>query len=491
MEYQTANKPKCLISIYGKPLLYHLSDVFKGCKFFIITGYKADVLKAYMKTFPPEFEYELIKENEKGTCDGLQTAIDAIPNKSKFALVWSDLYFSSKLNLPKTNANFIGISNKLMCRWRISNGRLVNEVGRKNGVIGLFIFRKPKELPLIPNSGEFVRFIAESDIKLKKFLVRGVSEIGTLNAFNEIKRNESHSRFFNSIKFHKNSVVKTIKNKDYAYLLENEINWYKFVKKAGYTNIPTIFRFKPLSMELLKGASPHKYKNLNQSEKESVLNKIFGALESLHDLSYAPYDITPTKEVYVKKTWERIRRVAPLIPSAETPEYFVNGKVVRNLLNPKNRRLLTTAFNRLRHDGKFTIIHGDPTFSNIILSRDLNMVSLIDPRGYFGKLKLYGDPLYDYAKLYYSVVGNYDAFNERLFELHVNGINVTLTIQSNNWESLEKVFYLKFKDRLKEIKILHAFIWLSLAGYVIDDVDSMLGAYFRGLELLEEALKNG
>ena len=45
----------------------------------------------------------------------------------------------------------------------------------------------------------------------------------------------------------------------------------------------------------------------------------------------------------------------------------------------------------------FCFIHGDCTFSNLMLREDGSPV-LIDPRGYFGYKELYGDPLYDWAK---------------------------------------------------------------------------------------------
>ena len=38
----------------------------------------------------------------------------------------------------------------------------------------------------------------------------------------------------------------------------------------------------------------------------------------------------------------------------------------------------------------FSLIHGDCTFSNIIMRNDLEPI-LIDRRGYFGKTEFYGD----------------------------------------------------------------------------------------------------
>ena len=39
---------------------------------------------------------------------------------------------------------------------------------------------------------------------------------------------------------------------------------------------------------------------------------------------------------------------------------------------------------------------------------------------------------------------------------------------------------------MNEVRILHSLIWLSLSGYLINDVNAMIASYFRGLGLLNE-----
>ena len=65
---------------------------------------------------------------------------------------------------------------------------------------------------------------------------------------------------------------------------------------------------------------------------------------------------------------------------------------------------------------------------------------MIDPRGYFGTTELYGDPAYDWAKLYYSIAGNYDQFNLKKFRLDIENNEVSLKIESNHWEDMENDF---------------------------------------------------
>lgn len=150
------------------------------------------------------------------------------------------------------------------------------------------------------------------------------------------------------------------------------------------------------------------------------------------------------------------------------------------------KRKLEKRLEQLRCD-KFHFIHGDCTFSNLMLRED-NMPVLIDPRGYFGFTELYGDVRYDWAKLYYSIKGNYDRFNLGQFRLEIGGDEVTLHIESSQWEDMEADFFTLTGADEYEIKLLHAVIWLSLTTYAWQDYDSICGAFYNGLYYLEDVL---
>ena len=146
----------------------------------------------------------------------------------------------------------------------------------------------------------------------------------------------------------------------------------------------------------------------------------------------------------------------------------------------------------------FAFIHGDCTFSNLMIRENGDPV-LIDPRGYFGYTQLFGDERYDWAKLYYSVAGNYDKFNLGKFQLEIGGGfgaeksklsygEVALQIESNGWEDMEQRFFELTGADSYEIKLLHAVIWLSLTTYAWHDYDSICGAFYNGLYYLEDVL---
>ena len=113
----------------------------------------------------------------------------------------------------------------------------------------------------------------------------------------------------------------------------------------------------------------------------------------------------------------------------------------------------------------------------------------IDPRGYFGKTEIYGDPAYDWVKLYYSLVSNYDQFNIKRFDLTIGENGVSLNIESNGFEELEDYFFALLEKEVsrKQMKVLLAITWLSLTTYAWEDYDSICGAFYKGELYLEEA----
>jgi thiamine kinase-like enzyme len=207
-------------------------------------------------------------------------------------------------------------------------------------------------------------------------------------------------------------------------------------------------------------------------------------LKELHEVGNVPTDVLSLKEAYFGKTINRLSKVRNLIPFANRRTIIVNGRECHNIFFYE--RELESKLDKLQCN-KFTFIHGDCTFSNLMLRDDKEPI-FIDPRGYFGDTELYGDSNYDFAKLYYSIVGNYDRFNLKDFRLTIGENSVELKIQSNRWEDLEQDFFKLTNTDEQTIKLLHAVIWLSLTTYAWQDYDSICGAFYNGIYYLEEVL---
>jgi hypothetical protein len=209
-------------------------------------------------------------------------------------------------------------------------------------------------------------------------------------------------------------------------------------------------------------------------------------LKELHSINTIEPDKDSIIEAYYDKTISRIDSVKNIIPFSDREYIIINNTKCRNVFFSYEK------FSNIISNYKckeFCIIHGDNTFSNIMLKNDEYPI-FIDPRGYFGKTKLFGDPNYDWAKLYYSIVGNYDQFNIRNFILDIGTDEVSIFINSNNWEQLENEFFTLIGDHVvkNDIKLIHGIIWLSLTTSAWDDYDSICGAFYNGLWYLRDII---
>src|SRR6201996_568151 len=79
LRHHTGNKPKCLVSVQGKPILYHLFDRFPGARFVVIGDYLFDQLERYLQVNPPPVAYSLVRAEGAGTASGIAAALAQVP----------------------------------------------------------------------------------------------------------------------------------------------------------------------------------------------------------------------------------------------------------------------------------------------------------------------------------------------------------------------------------------------------------------------------
>lgn len=478
--YLTANKPKALVPVENLPMLFHLFKKYPDKKFIIIADYKKEVLREYLAAFA-DVKYLIVDADGTGTCAGLKQAATLIPDNKSFMLIWSDLILPDDFLLPEIKENYIGISQTFQCRWSYKDNVFSEEKSYEHGVAGFFLFKNKSYIKDIPESGELVRWMKENNITFTEIGLAGTKEFGILEEYNKLEKEKC--RPFNKMTFDGDMIIKEGIDEQGRKLAERECRWYDKAKEKNSEVLPKIYGTNPLKMEFIKGKNIYEY-NIPYDEKKIILEKLISSLKQLHNAEKVTADLFSIKEAYFNKTMKRIETVRDMIPFADKHEIVINGKKCRNVYYYK--RELEKKLESIKC-GEFCFIHGDCTFSNLML-RDNGMPVLIDPRGYFGFTELYGDELYDWAKLYYSIVGNYDMFNLKKFRLSINENDVTLKIDSNHWEDTEDDFFSMTGANVNDIKLMHAVIWLSLTTYAWQDYDSVCGAFYNGLYYLEDVL---
>lgn len=489
LEKYTYNKPKCLVPVNNLPIIFYAFKKFPKAKFQIICDYKRDVLEKYLNIFANEYDYTLVATNERGTCAGISSALDNINVCEPFMLMWSDLILSKDFRLPENiYENYVGISESFECRWSYINNKFTEKPSCENGVAGLFVFKDKYQLTDVPQKGAFVEWLKTTNIDFSPISLNGSLEVGTIISYNEYNDNSNKCRPFNKIELDEKYAVKTPITELGIELAKHETAWYKKVQEAGFSKIPKIYSFSPLKMSRVTGKNIFEYTDLSITQKEIILNKIVSAVRELHDAEkpIAAID-SDVVENYLTKTFFRIKNVQDLIPFAHDEHIIINGRKCHNIFARYDE--INKMVNKFIPD-KFKLIHGDITFSNLMFDSFKEEVVLLDPRGYFGKTQYYGDEYYDWAKIYYSLVGNYDQFNQKNYNLKIEQDEVFITIGSNNWEDMQEQFFILLPDINKEkVRFLHALIWVSLTSYAWEDYDSICGAFYNGLLYLNEVME--
>ena len=166
-----------------------------------------------------------------------------------------------------------------------------------------------------------------------------------------------------------------------------------------------------------------------------------------------------------------------------SPNNFEQIEILAHLLKSHKYVSFEDVVSGIVNDDNYHIIHGDPSFSNTLVDKD-NQIWLIDPRGSFGNTKIYGDRRYDWAKFYYSAVGNYDSMNSKKFKVTIGDIpDVELEIDSNGYEEYGDIIIERSGMSKREMDLIHASLWLSLTGYVKEDVEAALFSFYMGTYL--------
>lgn len=487
MEYLTYNKPKALVPIDNLPILFHLFKLFPRANFLVIGDYKYDVLVKYLNAFA-EVDYEVIDaRGKKGTCAGISDAVNLVPDKTSFMLIWSDLILPKDFSVPNDETDYIGISKDFRCRWSYKDGIFCEEPSEEYGVAGQFIFSDKSKVEDVPSEGEFVRWLQGQEMTFQELPLYHTREYGLLSEYDKMSKNHTGSRCrpFNRITVEGDRIIKEGIDEQGRALAVRENAWYQKVKEERFPNVPVIYDTNPLVMERIDGKNIFEY-DLSFEEKKAVLKQLVDCIREIHNLEGCPADKDSFYDAYIGKTYKRLEKVENLVPFAKDEFITINGRKCRNVFYVKDE--LEEAVMSYMPD-EFRLLHGDCTFSNMMLRSDGSPV-MIDPRGYFGTTELYGDIAYDWVKIYYSVVGNYDQFNLKRFRLKIEKDEVFLDIESNHWEDMKEEFFALLGGEVtsKQMKLLHAIIWLSLTTYAWEDYDSICGAYYNGLLYLEEAL---
>jgi len=200
-------------------------------------------------------------------------------------------------------------------------------------------------------------------------------------------------RHFNNLIFDKNTVTKTSNDKK----LEGESYYYEEIQKFSIKKYFPKLIYSEKGKIIINKVEGSNFSTLyiNEILNTTHIDKLLTIINEMHDSNsqgkfenYYDYD---------KKILQRF---------SDFDYDSIN-------FSSEKRNNLHSSIKNLK--GELKIIHGDLVFSNIILTNSGDLI-FIDVKGKRGnEFTIYGDPFYDYAKIYQSLVG----YDEILLEKEI------------------------------------------------------------------------
>ena len=142
-----------------------------------------------------------------------------------------------------------------------------------------------------------------------------------------------------------------------------------------------------------------------------------------------------------------------------------------------------------------SIIHGDFCFSNILCGvnskTNTTLLKFVDPRGSFGKRGIYGDPLYDAAKLLHSYEGGYEYIIYDQYELKEDDLNnsYNFSFSNDNISKIAEVFGENTSLKSQQSKLIEGLIYIGMCSRHYDSESRQTIMYLTGLEILNNVLE--
>jgi hypothetical protein len=242
--------------------------------------------------------------------------------------------------------------------------------------------------------------------------------------------------------------------------------------------------------------------NVDVDVWRQVAEKILATLTVLKDFKIgtitAQQRVYNLKQMYMTKTENEFNSLikTPFFAKLNDEKYLVinntvclNFKYIWNEIKNVVEKELCTS------NTEFTCIHGDMCFSNILIGNvDKNItLKFIDPRGSFGDIVgIYGDYLYDIAKLFHSFEGGYEYIINDMFDLKQDSDNHTFyySYKADITNILTDIFCTYFsEDDIRKARLIEGLIFISMCARHYDSLDRQIVMYLTGIKLLNSSLR--
>lgn len=384
--------------------------------------------------------------------------------------------------------------------------------GKENVFTGVFKIQDPVEFKRVLEEEE-QNEINQFYKALKKYLkdrdyslIRSHDwqDVGHLDTYYDAKKSFLNSREFNEIEIdQENTIVKQSRDKG---KIKPELDWYSKIPAEIQPYTPRIYSSKETSdkikvkMEYIgypSLADLFLFSNHNLHIWKNIYSKIFDILNRF--TKYKPDEEIEKhlKEMYVDKTVRRLNNIEneELQRFKEKEEVLINGEKYQGIpFILENIEKILKDTEVLEAD-KISLMHGDLHFSNILYDPRSNQIKTIDPRGEFGEWDIYGDQIYDLAKIRHSISGKYDFIINDMFEASMSGNEVDYTVRTEERHGqkaklFEEMLKNNYNKRYQKIKIVESLLFLSMVPLHSDHPERQKYMLAHGIKQFNETAIN-
>lgn len=370
----------------------------------------------------------------------------------------------------------------------------------QGGVFGLYWINRFHTNAEFKDGQDFVEIISQYG-SIREHKLDHIIDFGDTPKLIRTRKLTDEAREFNTIEFVDKYVLKAATNNQGQDIIAKEIAWYETLGSLNTKNysmpVPKVWAAPSKDsffMSRVEGVPIWKaWNDFGPKDRLFVLQQVIKGQDDLYRLGLRTVEkAVLLNDVDVEagdKLRKRYREIEGVI-AAFGPVRYVNGQELleKDPLKTIGRLALELETYYANHqDSKYGFIHGDLQFSNSMVNIETREVTIIDPRGYFGKTVGFGLQDYDIGKLLYALSG-YDHFNyDKSFGIHLKDGRLSFEIKQPSHKGIERIIADHFKS-------IHygwlAVNFIGLAQYIKNDPVKSVAAHYHGLAIAERWLRS-
>jgi mannose-6-phosphate isomerase-like protein (cupin superfamily)/choline kinase len=487
----TFHIPKILVNLHNENILSKIITYWKSyCKKFIliVNPEHTEFIDFYCKEHPDiQYELRFIEVNNQENSYAIKQTLTGLDDKS-LLITWCDVFPTHAIDSTVFEKNVIFVNNFSNYKSRyIADGKkgILEKVTDylDGNVVGIFFVKKFKTLKNDNDKQDFCDCFLQNygSFTTHHIELIDIGDKEKLTAYFKEEKQTFPTRYFNRISFYDTATLKKESICEYGdEIIQKEIELYTYVQEKKLAHpFPKFSKLSETSflLDYVKGNTVFAQLKMTHHPKLIFDLLIFlkGLYTSTESRTVSVDDmIRDLKEETTAKIQKRYANVSQILDHFHHIKYcnYIQIESIDTLQVKLQEKILSLLG---KINPSYKVIHGDLNLSNIFYT---NPYTFIDPRGYYGKSRLVGLPYYDYAKIYFSLLGFDDLNFQENYFFSIEEDNIIPNI-APFFKELPVFPNIFTDDEYELILCIAVSIWLGLPFYFKDNLSKVIGSYFH------------